>query len=65
MVNKALLTIFLAFSMSSASGFFLDEENLVVPKEETSKWSYGFGTGFSFIFRQFDLSLYGTLHTAL
>ena len=61
MVNRLLPIILLFCSMSMASSFFLEEENLVVPKEETSKWSYGFGTGFSFIFRQFDLSLYGTL----
>jgi hypothetical protein len=47
--------------MSMASGFFLEDERPVPIKEEKSNWSYGFGTGFSFLFRQLDLSLYGTL----
>jgi hypothetical protein len=62
MVNRLLPIILLFCSMSMASSFFLEEEQPVPIKEEKkAKWSYGIGTGFSFIFRQFDLSLYGTL----
>ena len=61
MVNRLLLIILLFCSMSMASGFFLEDERPVPIKEEKSNWSYGVGTGFSFLFNQFDFSLYATL----
>lgn len=65
MVNRTLFYLFMACSMSFASNFFLEDEKPIVPKEEKPSWSYGGGIGFSFIFRQFDLSLYATLQYRL
>ena len=65
MVNRLLLIILLFCSMSMASGFFLDEEMQAEPKQEKARWSYGVGTGFSFLFNQFDFSLYATLQYRL
>lgn len=65
MVNRLLLIILLFCSMSMASGFFLDEEMQAEPKQEKARWSYGVGTGFSFLFNQFHFSLYATLQYRL
>lgn len=65
MVNKTLLCLLAAFSISSASGYFLEEDIPVELNQENARWSYGVGTGFSFLFNQFDFSLYASLQYRL
>lgn len=58
-VRVFFLVVFFCISNTYSSHFFL-EETYFEKKAESKSFSYGLGTGFSFLFSQLDWSLYAS-----